>query len=578
MAVGGRPYVLFVTSEIYPFSKSGGLGDVMGALPKAMHDLGVDARVITPLHGRIDPAEFNLRLVSENCLTDYPWPGTTCEVYQADYAGVPVYFIAKAEYFDRKLYYNTHIGDYFDNCERFNFFARAVIQWCRHLETPPALIHVNDWQSALVPVYTHFLRESDPFWRDVKTVMTIHNLAFQGRFSSRLFWESGVPRGAWNPDGVEYYGDFNLLKGGIAYADAVTTVSPAYSLEILSPQFGCGLEGILNKRRRNLSGIINGADYTVWDPAHDDFLACSYTPEDLSGKRRCKARMIRELFLSDLLEDMPVLGFIGRLRDQKGIDLLIDIIPRLMAQDLGLVVLGEGDLSHEAELLNLMEVYQGKLSVQVGYTEELAHIIQAGSDIFLMPSRYEPCGLTQMYALRYGTPPVATAVGGLIDTITPHPSPESTGFFFEKPDSELFFRAIQRALRTWQDKPYWQAMIRRAMNRAFTWDRSAREYLKLYRNLGADFSYSALGPDHDYPVSARDSLREDDVMKMQEVRKMAKDLGIKTGGVSKMEAVRAIQRAEGNFDCFGRAFGGFCDQSDCLFYEECIRLSNDGKK
>ncbi|MDY0305353.1 MAG: glycogen synthase GlgA [Desulfovibrio aminophilus] len=484
--MAGKPLVLFLASEMYPFSKTGGLGDVLGALPLALHRKGINTAVLTPMYGRLSTAGYKLRLTQSHIPVGYPWPPVTADVYQTDYHGMPVYFLARGEYFDRRFYYNTYDGDYFDNCERFNFFCRAALEFASRLPEPPAVIHAHDWQTALAPAYVSFLRKKEPRWAATRTVMTIHNLAFQGRFSSRLFWECGLDHAAWHMDGAEYFGDFNLLKAGIAYADAVTTVSPSYAREILTPQFGCGLEGILNKRRAVLRGILNGADYDVWDPDGDKFLPCSYNPGDPDGKRECKKSLIRELYLSDQLEDKPLLSFIGRMRGQKGIDLLTEIIPRLMKKQVGVVVLGEGNLKHEARLLELIEEYPGRLAVVVGYSEDLAHRIQAGSDIFLMPSRYEPCGLTQMYALRFGAIPVATAVGGLIDTIRPYPDPAATGFTFAEPNAEQFLWTINLAIKLWrEEKAAWAAMVERAMSQAFTWERSAGDYIKLYGDIGA---------------------------------------------------------------------------------------------
>jgi starch synthase len=470
---------------MYPFSKTGGLGDVMGALPLSLFNKGIKTAVITPFYGRMNLDGNKVRLVYSDLHIGYPWQPITAEIYQVDYHGMPVYFVGRGEYFDRRYYYNTHNGDYFDNCERFIFFCRAVMKLARLLPGAPQVIHAHDWQSSLVPAYLYFERKQDSFWKNTKSVSTIHNLAFQGRFSGRFFKDSGLPATAWNMDGAEYYGDFNMLKTGIAYSDAVTTVSPTYAEEILGPEFGCGLEGILSKHSEKLVGILNGADYKVWDPGDDKFLPCCYSSDKLNGKKECKETVLSEFHLSPELQDKPLLGFIGRIRDQKGVDMLIDIIPELMKKDIGLIVLGEGKLSYEARLLEMMESYSGKLSVQIGYTEEMAHIIQAGCDIFLMPSRYEPCGLTQIYALRYGTPPVATSVGGLCDTITPYPSPEATGFTFPKADSRLFFKAIERALTVWQDKDSWRKLVQRAMRKEFSWDRSADEYITMYRNIGA---------------------------------------------------------------------------------------------
>lgn len=483
--VDTRPRIVFLTSEVFPFSKTGGLADVLGALPPALARMGLRVSVVTPFYGRMSTAGTEVRLLQPDCPVGYPWPPITAEIYQADYEGVEVFFVGRAEYFDRRYYYNTYDSDYFDNCERFNFFVRAALSWMRQMETPPAVVHCNDWQSALAPAYIADLRKTDSFWRDVKTVMTIHNLAFQGRVDQRLFWQSGLPHDLWHMDGAEFFGDFNMLKTGIATADAVTTVSPTYAEEILTPEFGCGLEGILASRRGHLHGILNGADYGIWNPDSDRFIPCCYRPESPSGKQVCKRALLREMYLSDVLEDRPVLSFIGRLRRQKGIDLLIEVLPELMERDLGVVVLGEGNLAYEAELLEMMEEYQGNLAVQVGYAEDLAHRIHAGSDIFLMPSRYEPCGLTQMYALRFGTPPVATSVGGLRDTIEPHPAEGATGFTFSSPTPMAFLQAVDSALKLWENRRAWSAMIERSMLQAFTWERSGREYVELYRRLGA---------------------------------------------------------------------------------------------
>jgi len=478
--------VLFVASEMYPFSKTGGLGDVMGALPVELKRQGVDVALISPYYGRLNTGDHQLRLVYSKCRVGYPWAPVTADIYTAMHEDVPVYFVQRGEYFDRRYYYNTHDGDYFDNCERFIFFCRATLAWASRLDGAPAIVHAHDWQAALVPAYLHFLRPEAPFWRNTKTILTIHNLAFQGRFASRLFFGSGLPPEAWNMDGAEYWGDFNLLKAGIAYSDLVTTVSPSYALEILFRQCGCGLEGILTKRVSNLRGILNGADYAVWDPSGDKYLPCTYSPDELAGKELCKRNLLAELGMKKKLAKRPVLGFIGRLRRQKGIDLLIDILPRLMEQDIGVVVLGEGNLEFEAKLLDMVERYPGRLGVRIGYTEDLAHRIQAASDIFLMPSRYEPCGLTQIYALRFGTPPVATAVGGLRDTIVPWPDPAATGFTFAAADPDLFYAAIQNAIDVYSRPDEWRAMVVRAMRADFSWEKAAKAYIQVYRELGAD--------------------------------------------------------------------------------------------
>lgn len=478
-----RP-VYLVASEIYPFSKTGGLGDVMGALPLALQAQGIPVAVISPFYGRLSSGNFRIRLSISDCHVGYPWQPITTDVYEADYHGVPVYFIHRGEFFDRRYYYNDHKGDYFDNAERFIFFCRAALALIRRLGVNPAVVHAHDWQAALLSAYIYYLRQSGGFWAETATALTIHNLAFQGRFSSRLFAGCGLPAEAWGMEGVEYYGDLNMLKGGIAYADAITTVSPTYAEEILHEHCGCGLDGILRKRKAHLSGILNGADYSVWSPEADPYLPATYSAADLSGKAVCKKALLEEMGMDARLLQRPVLSFIGRLRGQKGIDLLNAIIPDIIKLDVGIIVLGEGNPEHEAAVLEFMEIYRGKVSAAVNYTEDLAHRIQAGSDIFLMPSRYEPCGLTQMYALRYGTPPVATAVGGLCDTITPWPKDNFTGFTFERSSSAGFLQAIRKAVALWEkDQPAWQAMMVRAMQQAFTWEEAGAAYATLYRHI-----------------------------------------------------------------------------------------------
>ncbi len=478
------PLVLFITSEIYPFSKTGGLGDVLGALPLTLHRMGVNTAVISPLYPRVAKSGVPLHLVYSDLPIGYPWGPITADIYMAEFHGMPAYFVSREEYFDRKYFYNTYKGDYFDNCERFVFFCRAALEWARRLDPPPSIYHANDWQSALVPAFLNFWKPYDSRLWHAKSVLSIHNLAFQGRFSNRLFFESGLPQEAWHMDGAEFWGDFNLLKTGIAYADLITTVSPTYAREIVTPEFGCGLEGILSKRSHSLVGILNGADYSVWDPSNDPFLPATYGPFDIEGKRKCKLELINELRLNPFLENRPLLGFIGRLRSQKGIDMLLDIFQDLIVKDVGIIVLGEGALEFEERLLRLMEDYPLRLSANVSYTEELAHRIQAGSDIFLMPSRYEPCGLTQMYSLRYGTPPVATSVGGLNDTIVPYPQEGATGFTFSDASAKGFLAAIEQALDAWADDQSWARIRQQGMLQDFTWEKAAVKYLETYRSLG----------------------------------------------------------------------------------------------
>jgi starch synthase len=480
-------HIFIVTSEMYPFSKTGGLGDVMGALPLTLHKMGVPVAGITPLYGRLRTGRHQMDQVAENLPVGYPWAPVTARAYSTTMQGMPVFFVDRAEYFDRKYYYNTPNGDYFDNAERFIYFCRASLALIRFLGSTPYVIHAQDWQSGLIPAYVHYYRQRDPFWEKTATVCTVHNLAFQGRFSSRLFENCGLPWEAWNINGVEFYGDLNMLKAGIVYADKITTVSPSYSREILTEEQGYGLAGVLRNHADKIVGILNGADYNIWNPATNRFIAANYSSEDLSGKRKCKEALIEELDLAPHLIDRPLLGFIGRLRGQKGIDLLNRIVPQLMGRDVGIVVLGEGKESFEIEALSLSRTYPGHYRAVVKYTEDLAHRIQAGCDFFLMPSRYEPCGLTQMYALKYGTPPIATAVGGLKDSIVPWPEKNATGFTFYHADAHNLYEAVMQACNLWENNPeQWKEMMLRDMETAFTWTEAAAKYLYIYKELGYD--------------------------------------------------------------------------------------------
>lgn len=478
--------IVFLTSEIYPFSKSGGLADVMGILPLTLSRLGARVAVITPFYGRLSTGQYPVHLVHENCPVGFPWFDTTADIYMADYHGLPVYFIERGEFFDRRHYYCTYKGDYFDNCERFIFFCRAALAAIRHMGLGARIVHAQDWHAALAAAYLAFWRRSDPFWAGVRTVMSIHNLAFQGRFSYRLFEQSGLPLEAWNMEGVEFYNSFNLMKAGIAFADKITTVSPSYAQEIMTPEFGCGLEGILSRRRDDVIGILNGADYAVWSPESDPVLECTYSAEQPEGKAACKEHLLDTLGLRPRFSRRPVLGFIGRLRGQKGIDVVLEIVPELMKLDVGLIVLGEGKAEYEAQLMSIMEDYPGRVVGIIGYTEEMSHLIQAGADIFLMPSRYEPCGLTQMYSLSYGTPPVATDVGGLRDTIIPYPRPGANGFVFAPCTSEALLQAVREAVQVWEDRDAWRTIQVNAMEANFSWENSALEYMKVYKSLHGD--------------------------------------------------------------------------------------------
>jgi starch synthase len=396
---------------------------------------------------------------------------------------VPVYLIGCEEFFDREYLYGTPKGDYFDNAERFIFFSKASLAFCRTMEYSPDIIHHHDWQTGLIPAYLKSIYQEDPLFSPTAAVFTIHNIAYQGLFRKEKFLLTGLPTEMYNPEGIEFWEKVNFMKAGIVYADVINTVSRKYSEEIQTPEFGYGLEGILRKRSRNLYGILNGVDYQEWDPSHDPHLAAQYSLQDLSGKRVCKRDLLREFHLPSSLENVPVLAVISRLADQKGFDLLAEIIEELFSLDIGFVLLGTGDQKYHDLFTQIGRNYPQKAGIRIAYDDRLAHKIEAGADIFLMPSRYEPCGLNQIYSLRYGTIPVVRATGGLEDTILPYDprTGKGNGFRFIQYDSGEFLQQITAAVHTYQQRDQWGRLLRNAMTADFSWQRSAQSYIDLYR-------------------------------------------------------------------------------------------------
>ena len=399
--------------------------------------------------------------------------------------GSPFYFVERDEFYDRSQLYGTPRGDYFDNLERFAFFSGAVLPFCRALDFAPDLIHCHDWQSALVPVYLRQRWAGEEILAKAKTVFTIHNLAYQGLFPQEKYPLLGLDWSFFSIEGLEYYGKINLLKGGIVCADAVTTVSPRYSQEIQTEELGYGLEGVLKTRAEQLYGILNGVDYQDWSPETDSLIPAAFSPKDLKGKAADKAALMEAFGLSQDLAEAPILAVISRLADQKGFDLLAEILPQLMKQKLMLVILGTGDEKYHRWLAAEAPKYKGKLGVNIAFDNKLAHLMEAGADMFLMPSRYEPCGLNQIYSMKYGTIPVVRETGGLADTVTPVGDPKTlgTGFVFSDYTPAAFLKAIHTALDAYANKDLWQRIMLHAMAQDFSWKVSARAYLELYKSL-----------------------------------------------------------------------------------------------
>jgi len=473
--------ILLASSEIVPFAKTGGLADVCGALPKALRRVGVEADCILPYYRAVDASRPAVRGTGE--AIDVPVghrqePGTVEEARTAD--GGSAFLVRNPRYFDREFLYGTKDGDYVDNCERFTFFCRGVMEWILASGRRYDVVHCNDWQTALIPVYAKTLYAGREPFAGAGTVYTVHNLGYQGLFWNHELPMTGLGWDIFTPQGLEFYGKINLMKGGLVYADILSTVSATYSREIQNKEYGHGLEGVLYERRDDLYGIVNGIDYDEWNPATDRWIAANYSAADLSGKKACRDDLLATFGLA--ATDEPVLGIIGRLTGQKGFDLLGEIGEWLATQPLRLVILGAGERKYEDAIRELSEAHPDRIALRIAYDDVLAHKIEAGADIYLMPSRYEPCGLNQIYSLIYGTVPVVRDTGGLADTVVDADrSPgEGTGFAFHEYDAGELKNAISRAVAAFGDRTRWGAIVRRGMARDFSWEASAREYVVLY--------------------------------------------------------------------------------------------------
>jgi len=480
-----RLRILMMASEAAPFAKTGGLADVVGALPRALAALGHDVRVLIPKYRGVEAQAGPLTLVASNLrvpLGDRAAEGALFEAKSR--GGVTVYFLAHDHYYDRDGLYGTADGDYWDNCERFIFFCRGGLEAVAALGKAgwrPQVIHVNDWQTGLVPVYLETEYRDHPVLGPLATLFTIHNLAYQG-----VFWHYDMPMTGlgWDlftPAALEFYGRLNFLKGGLVFSDLLTTVSRTYAQEIRTAAFGNGLEGVLEERSEDLHGVINGIDYELWNPETDAALAKRYGAGDLEGKAICRAALREEMGL--VAGPGPVIGMVTRLAGQKGLDLTLDALPGILATGAQLVLLGSGEAPLEEAFTAAADANPGRVGVRIGYDDELARRIYGGADAFLMPSRYEPCGLGQLIALRYGTVPIVRRTGGLADTVREvDPGRRTgTGFLFDAFAAEPLVEAVGRAAVAHRIPALWSAIVRNAMAEDFSWDASAREYVTLYR-------------------------------------------------------------------------------------------------
>jgi starch synthase len=494
--------ILLAASEVVGFAKTGGLADVAGSLPRALAQRGHQVAVIMPFYravrfGKVPPTR------TEH-VVNVPIGSRTlaCRLYRSTLPNseVPIYFIDAPEYFDRddtyqgrSLYQQTMPGgykaDYPDNAERFIFLSRAIIESLPLLGFAPQLIHANDWQTGLIPVYVTEMARHRPGFEQLKSLFTIHNIAYQGMFGADLMRLTGLPGWLFNYNQLEFHGQFNFLKAGVVFADAVNTVSPTYAGEVQSAEYGCGLEGLLVQHRGKLSGIVNGVDYSVWDPSTDPHIPATYNVDNIFDKKPINKAELQSRFSLPIDPTKPVLGLVARLVTQKGIDLVLSSAPGLMDLGCQIVFLGDGDPEYHNELQQLRDRHPNQIGLYLGFNEVLAHLVEAGSDMFLMPSRYEPSGLNQLYSLKYGTPPIVRSTGGLADTVT-NASEENlkldigTGFTFGAYTANALYETTKWALTLYRTRPEdFRTVVRRGMQQDWSWNRSAGHYEDLYRRL-----------------------------------------------------------------------------------------------
>jgi starch synthase len=472
--------IVFAASEGVPFSKTGGLADVVGALPRALASLGHQVSVFLPRYRQTkltDPVTV-VRSVTVPFDDQYRFASV---VSGGSQGGVRFYFVEYPPYFDRDGLYGTAAGDYPDNAERYALFSRTVLEASKILGVPD-IFHCHDWQSALIPVLLRTVYVRDPAFRDVGTVFTIHNIGYQGLFPPDTLPLLMLPWDLFTMSKMEFFGQVNFLKGALTYSDFITTVSRKYSQEIQTAEYGFGLEGVLRDRASTVTGILNGVDYDEWSPQTDKFTARKFSPQDLSNKAKCKQDLLAAFGVKNADPKLPVIGIVSRFAAQKGFDLIAQIADRLAREDMIVVALGAGDKTYEEMFLRLNKAFPHKIAVKVAYDNAIAHKIEAGADMFLMPSRYEPCGLNQIYSLKYGTVPIVRATGGLDDTIEPWDARtgKGTGFKFFEYNGESLLLTIKQALVAYQDQTSWQVLMRNGMSKDFSWNASAREYGRVY--------------------------------------------------------------------------------------------------
>ncbi len=481
--------IAFVSSEVVPFAKTGGLADVSGALPKVLSKLGHQVKVFLPKYKIVDDRKFNLadkKVVVDRIPIGDKELGLEVESCKLGDSKVEYLFLKNDFYYLRdELYKDKNTGsDYLDNDERFILLARGTLEVLKLLGWQPDIVHCNDWQSGLIPAYLKTVYQDEVFFKKTATLFSIHNLAYQGNFPAETFPKIGVDHGLFYPASpFEFWSKLSFIKAGICYADIINTVSPTYALEIQSgPEYGYGMEGILSTRKNDLFGIINGIDYDIWNPAVDKLIPYNFDTDDLSGKKKNKEELLKKNKLPLDKDRTPLIGIISRLADQKGFDLIAQISQRLLSLDLKIVILGTGDEKYHRLFTDMQKKFPHKIKVNLTFDDRLAHLIEAGSDMFLMPSGYEPCGLNQLYSLKYGTVPIVRKTGGLADTIEDYNplTGKGNGFSFQDYDAEKLLETIQRAINLYKNEKLWNKLMLTGMKQDFSWKSSAKKYLELY--------------------------------------------------------------------------------------------------
>ena len=482
--------ILICSSEISPFAKTGGLADVAGSLPGALAELGHEVRLMMPKYSQIETKKNGLKTVMPELGVQFFPRNYTGAILQGKLPGsdIPIYFVKHSKFFERETLYGDGSGDYPDNHLRFGFFCMSCIWFLKGLKWSPDILICNDWQTALMPVYlkTWGNLQNDPFYKKIKTLFSIHNLAYQGLFDPEAVDDIGISDSLMTIKGMEFYGKLNLMKGGMLFSEQVSTVSQRYAKEIQTKEFGCGLEGVLRNLDKPVHGIMNGVDYSTWNPVSDKLITANYSAKDLSGKAQCKQALQKNLGLA-INDSIPIIGVITRLDAQKGLDLIQKAEKKLAQLNCQFVLVGTGDPKYEKLLRDLAKRHPDKILASIKFDEKLAHQIIAGSDMLLVPSRYEPCGLTQLYAMHYGTIPVVRETGGLADSVTPHNAKTGgTGFLFKQYKPDAMVKSIQSAINVYNKKPGdWQCLIQNAMTADFSWTAAAKNYEDLFYDMCA---------------------------------------------------------------------------------------------